>query len=271
MNDALIGHTGFIGTTLLRQRSFQHLYRSTNIDEIRGREFELVVCAGAPAQKWIANREPERDRRNIEHLMQSLGSIRCRQFILISTVDVFQCPIGVDESTAVDEGQLEAYGLHRRMLEKFIEQRFAARLIVRLPALVGPGLRKNIVYDLRHGNALESIDSRALFQFYPVVNLWYDIEIGLAHKLALLHLTAEPVSVAEVALEGFGRSFPAQSAHAAPARYDIRSRYVDRFRTTPGSTVDRSLAREGNGHYHYSRRESIMAIRTYAQPEPSNS
>ncbi|WP_240726031.1 MULTISPECIES: hypothetical protein [unclassified Escherichia] len=59
--DALIGYSGFVGTTLLRQRRFDALYRSTNIDEIFGKTFDTVVCAAAPAQKWLANKDPADD------------------------------------------------------------------------------------------------------------------------------------------------------------------------------------------------------------------
>src|SRR5512134_2638016 len=114
MTTALIGWSGFVGTTLLRQAPFEGLYRSTNIAEIAGRSFDVVVCAAAPAQKWIANREPAADRDVIEGLIAHLKSVTCRMFVLISTVDVFKTPVGVDEDTPVDETGLHAYGLHRR-------------------------------------------------------------------------------------------------------------------------------------------------------------
>jgi hypothetical protein len=47
--DALIGHSGFVGTNLHRQRPFDYLYNSKNIGDICGRSFELIVCAGIPA------------------------------------------------------------------------------------------------------------------------------------------------------------------------------------------------------------------------------
>ncbi|WP_431274092.1 hypothetical protein ACQ858_18735 [Variovorax ureilyticus] len=142
MNNALIGFSGFVGQSLLRQAKFSALYRSTNIGEIAGNEFDTVVCAAAPAQKWIANREPEADLGNIEKLIERLGSIKCQKFILISTVDVFRRPVGVDEDSVIDESDLEPYGRHRRLLEKFVESEMRDRLIVRLPGLVGPGLKK---------------------------------------------------------------------------------------------------------------------------------
>ena len=157
MTNALIGHSGYVGSTLLRQTRFDAMYRSTDIADIRGSAHELVVCAGAPAQKWIANREPAADREKIEGLMAHLSTIRCKRFVLISTVDVFQSPLGVDEDTPIDEAGLHAYGLHRRMLEKFVAETFEDHLIVRLPGLVGPGLRKNVIFDFLNDNNLQQI------------------------------------------------------------------------------------------------------------------
>ena len=50
MNDCLIGFTGFVGSTLLNQRPFANLYRSNNINEIKGKSFDRVYCAGASAK-----------------------------------------------------------------------------------------------------------------------------------------------------------------------------------------------------------------------------
>lgn len=253
MASALIGYTGFVGTTLLRQTGFENLYRSTNIAEMEGRSFDLAVCAGAPAQKWIANRNPEADRANIDRLIQILKSIRCGKVVLISTVDVFKRPLGVDEETVVEEGGLHPYGLNRRRLERAVADRFPDHLILRLPGLVGPGLRKNIIYDILNGNNLQAIDSRAVFQFYPTVNLWYDIEIALGSDLRLVHLTAEPVSVADIARLGFGRPFE-QTLDNPPALYDFQSKHSDLYGK--------------RGSYQYTKQETLLAVRAYAQSEP---
>lgn len=253
MNNALIGYSGFVGSTLLKQELFESLYRSTNIGEIAGKSFDTVVCAGAPAQKWIANREPEADRKKIEGLIAHLKSMTCKTFVLISTVDVFKNSLGADESTTVDESGLHAYGLHRRLLEKFVEDHFPRHLIVRLPGLVGPGLRKNVIFDFLNDNNLHAIDSRGVFQFYPMINLWYDIQIALNAGLNLVHLTAEPISVADISAQGFGKPFEQVQANGS-AVYDMRTLYAQVF----GSS----------GHYQYSRRETIQAVRAYAQSEP---
>lgn len=251
--NALIGFSGFVGSTLIKQAPFESLYRSTNICDIEGKSFDTVVCAGAPAQKWIANRDPAADRQKIDGLIAQLKTVHCKIFILISTVDVFKDSIGVDEETPVDESGLDAYGLHRRLLEKFVENHFSNHLIVRLPGLVGPGLRKNIIFDFLNENNLQTVESRGVFQFYPMVNLWYDIQTALKVGLKLVHLTAEPISVAEVSKQGFGKIFE-QVTSNSPATYDMRSCHVEAFGFS--------------GRYQYSARYTIQAIRAYAQSEP---
>ncbi|MBA1288773.1 pyridine nucleotide transhydrogenase [Pseudomonas japonica] len=253
MMNALIGYTGFVGSTLTKQSQFSVFYRSTNISDIRDKKFDMVICAGAPAQKWIANRDPEADRSSIEALINSLKTVKCATFVLISTVDVFKNPVGVNEDSSVDEDGLHSYGLHRRMLEKFVEANFENYLIVRLPGLVGPGLRKNIVYDFLNRNSLESIDSRSVYQFYPMVNLWSDIKVALANRLKLVHLTAEPISVSDISYEGFGVPFT-QSTVENPPRYDMQTLHASMF--------------GGAGAYQYSLRDTIQAVRHYAQSEP---
>jgi|PlaIllAssembly_1097288.scaffolds.fasta_scaffold30016_3 nucleoside-diphosphate-sugar epimerase len=253
MANALIGYSGFVGSTILKQKQFDALYRSTNINDIEGRSFDMVVCAGAPAQKWIANREPEEDLKKINGLISHLKAIQCRKFILISTVDVFKSPIGVDEDTPVEESGLHPYGLHRRLVEKFVEGHFDSYLIVRLPGLVGPGLRKNVIFDFLNNNNLHAIDSRNIFQFYPMINLWYDIQTSLDANLKLVHLTAEPISVADVSKKGFGKYFDHTLANA-PVSYDMRTRHASVFNTAE--------------LYQYNKRETIQAIRAYAQSEP---
>lgn len=146
--DALIGHTGFVGENLARQHTFPARFNSSNIDEITGQDFETVVCAAAPGSMVIANRNPDRDSAAINALIGQLDKVQTRRFVLISSIAVL-----ADFAAADDEGtqafqQELAYGRHRRALEAFCEKRFDDCLVVRLPALFGPGLRKNFVFDL---------------------------------------------------------------------------------------------------------------------------
>lgn len=238
MADALIGHTGFVGGNLLRQTRFDDLYNSKNIESLKGRHYQQLVCSGAPAEKWKANQAPAADLENIQRLMGALEGVRVERFILMSTVDVFPVPRGMDEASDVASDERNAYGRHRLLLERFVTERFPGALIVRLPGLFGHGLKKNVIYDFLNNNRLEFIESRGSFQFYPLVHLWKDIQTALSHGLQLVHFATAPITVREVAREGFGMDFT-RELQGTPASYDFRSRHAHLFGGHDGYLYER--------------------------------
>ncbi len=154
--------------------------------------------------------------------MDALNRTRAERFVLLSTVDVYGQVNGVDENDPPTGAT--PYGMHRLELEQFVAGRFHA-LIVRLPALFGPGLKKNAIYDLLTCNQVEKIDSRAVFQFYDVRRLWRDIRIAAGAREPLLHLATEPVSMGEVARSAFGMEW-LNHLPATPPAYDLRTRHA---------------------------------------------
>lgn len=249
MASALIGHTGFVGGTLLRQRRFEALYNSKNIEQIAGRRFDLIVCAGAPAEKWKANQNPEADWQSLERLCDALRQADTKRLVLISTVDVYGKPFCVTE----DDPPTDAtpYGAHRHRLEQLLAERFPT-LIVRLPGLYGAGLKKNAIYDLLHDNHVERIDSRGVFQFYGLDRLWSDIATADRAGLSLVHFATEPVSVHEIAQAAFDRDFRNEFA-PRPAWYNLRSRHAALY--------------GGSGGYMQTWRDVLAGIRQFVAQE----
>lgn len=237
MKNALIGYTGFVGGNLLSQTEFSFLYNSKNIEDAQGQSFDLLVCAGAPAEKWKANQQPEADRAALGRLCSVLAKVRARRVVLISTIDVYPNPLGVDEDTFFEPGAA-AYGRHRFLLEKFVQDHFDA-LILRLPGLFGPGLKKNIIYDFLHDNQVAQIDSRGVFQFYDLANLWRDVMRASDAGLRVLNVATEPVGVEELVSYAFGKTFRNEPPDRTPARYDMRSVHASLFGGSRGYLYDR--------------------------------
>lgn len=225
--DALIGRSGLVGGTILHARPFDAMFRSTDIETMRGSSWDLVVCAGVRAEKWRANADPEADTAGIARLTNVLATLRIAHLVLISTVDVYPAPSGVDESTAIAPNSGHAYGRHRLALEAFCTERFPCT-VVRLPGLFGSGLKKNAIFDLLHENAVEKIHPESAFQFYDLSRLWADIERIRAAELRLANLVSEPVRMADVANQVFGRDLT-PTPGTTTTRYDVQSRHASRF------------------------------------------
>lgn len=207
MKRALIGYTGFVGSNLLRQQAFTHLYNSKNISEIKGESFDEIYFCGLPAEKWKANLYPEKDMNNITNITKQLESVKCNRFVLISTVDVYENLQGVDEKTEIKYSNHHAYGRHRYFFENFVKQTFKNFHIIRLPGLFGKGLKKNIIFDFLKDNEVYKIESRNIFQFYPLDRLSDDINLAIVNDIRIINLSTEPISVKEVSTCIFDKPF----------------------------------------------------------------
>lgn len=238
MSAAIFGHTGFVGGALTRDRRFDEFFNSANAEEAKGRAFDLVVCTAMPAAKWIANRDPAADRSNLDRLTGVLETVRAETFVLISTVDVYPSPQGMDENDEIDLAACHTYGRNRLLLERFAADRFSKRLILRLPALFGTGLKKNAIFDLLHGNQVDLIHPDSRYQFYDVARLSDDIDRALAAKLDLVNMATEPIAMRDVAAEAFGTNL-VDVSKATPATYDFKSRHASRLGGANGYLLDR--------------------------------
>ncbi|WP_370528183.1 NAD-dependent epimerase/dehydratase family protein [Rhodoferax sp. BLA1] len=225
-HNAIVGHTGFVGSNLCNQTTFESFFNSRNIQDIEGKVFDTLVFSGAPANKWIANKEPAQDWQNLQQIMALLKTVQAKQLVLISTVDAIPpSDAPQDESADVTRGKNHAYGTHRLALEQFMRAQFANTLVVRLPGLFGPGLKKNVIYDLMHNNMLAAINPASSFQYYDITRLWADITVALEHQLDLVHLFTQPVATHTI----LQRYFPNKQVGQTPApeaHYDHRTRYA---------------------------------------------
>ena len=66
---------------------------------------------------------------------------------MISTIDVFKKPSGVDENSVIETDGLHAYGYNRYLLECWVRENYPDALIIRLPGLFGKNIKKNFIYD----------------------------------------------------------------------------------------------------------------------------
>jgi hypothetical protein len=225
MNDLLLGHRGFVGGNLALHFPEALGAGRGEIGELHGNTFRHIYCAAPQAKKWWANQNPEQDRHEVAQLIAS-----CRQlkvdglFYLFGTVDVYDPPQNVDER---DRPSLSShpYGANRAWLENELFDHFGAQLrIIRLPALVGHGLKKNIIFDLLNDNNIDQINPNSYFQWFNL-SLLPDV-IAFASGLRgspFLNVVSEPLPTPLILDRWFPESKASVNWQAAPLRYDIRT------------------------------------------------
>lgn len=150
MKTQLVGNTGFVGSNLQSEYTFDELYNSQNIIEAYEKNPDLLVYSGVPAQKFLANKEPKKDFEIIKNAINNIKKINPKEIVLISTIDVYKEPINVDEDTKINTENLQPYGYNRYCLEKWVSENIEDHLIVHLPGLYGKNIKKNFIYDLIH-------------------------------------------------------------------------------------------------------------------------
>ena len=148
MIKSLVGYTGFVGSNLASQVKFDGLYNSKNIEEAYNTKPDLLIYSGIRAEKYLANKEPEKDHAIIQEAIENIIKIKSKRLVLISTIDVYKNPVDVDEDTAIETEDLHPYGLNRYFAEKWVEENIEDYLIVRLPGLYGKNIKKNFIFDL---------------------------------------------------------------------------------------------------------------------------
>jgi hypothetical protein len=251
MKSALIGYTGFVGGNIAARHHFDEQFNTSNINDIDGREYDLVVSAATYAEMWKINQDPEGDLAQIDGLISRLKALKTKKLVLISTVGVYKNPAGVDEDTPIELNGLSPYGVNRYHLEEFVRSNFDS-LIVRLPGLFGPGLKKNVIFDLLHNNMIEKIHYAGSYQYYNLANIWKDIQIALDNDLKLINFAVEPITSGEVAEYCFGlKSFKQEPEGVTPAKWDMRSKYAELF--------------DGKSGYLYSKAQTLEQIKQFVK------
>ena len=115
----LIGSTGFVGSHIHRKSTLTSAFTGLICKDVRNLETDLLVCAvflqrnGVPTliQTQIGSTPPR--------LPSALATVKAHRAVLISTVDVYQPPVGVDEGDFPAIGGEQAYGRNRTWFECF--------------------------------------------------------------------------------------------------------------------------------------------------------
>ncbi|HMP75535.1 MAG TPA: NAD(P)-dependent oxidoreductase [Kiritimatiellia bacterium] len=167
----VLGSAGFVGSAIVaeaRARGLQVL----EVDKESyqpGLAARWLINANGNSKKFLAREQPALEfDLSVRSVMQSLHDFRVECYCFLSTIDVYdnvRDPAANAEDAPIRRDRLSAYGLHKLMAEDLVRHYAPEWLILRMGGFVGPGLRKNSIYDLLKGQPLRvHPDSRYQYQ-----------------------------------------------------------------------------------------------------------
>jgi nucleoside-diphosphate-sugar epimerase len=192
----VIGAGGFVGSAFashIASQSGVELVQVTrsNYDRAAGVPSDIVVDASCNSKKYLADEDPCREfALSVDHRLRTLRDFPAALQVHISSVDVYGNLHSAETTTEEAESDLRGvsnYGFHKLMAEQLVRHYSTDWLILRLGGMVGPGLRKNPVYDILQGQPLR-IHPDSQYQFIATGDIarigWAVIERGI-HSEAL--------------------------------------------------------------------------------------
>lgn len=129
-----------------------------NYEKLKNTKTDILINANGGTSKPKAESDPigEIDRTVIT-AMQFCRDFKFDQFVQISSGDVYSVlddPEQNTEDTEIILDDLSAYGICKFLAESAVRKQCDKWLIVRPGGLLGPGLRKNPIFDLLTGDKL---------------------------------------------------------------------------------------------------------------------
>ena len=152
----ILGGHGFLGSALAeeaRKRGWETApVNRAGYRECVGRDCDLLINADGNSKKYLADKDPNLEfDLSVRSVSQSLHDIHAKLYVYLSTIDVYSNksdPACNHEESAIDPALLSCYGFHKYLAEQLVRRHAKSWLILRLGGFVGPGLKKNSIYDM---------------------------------------------------------------------------------------------------------------------------
>jgi nucleoside-diphosphate-sugar epimerase len=251
----LLGGNGFVGSGVARElerrgETFEIITRQ-NYDQFVGRSCDLFINANGNSSKLLGKNDPKTEfRASVLSVRESLADFTFGTYMFLSTSDVYPnpgSPESTDEGLDIDIAAQSPYGFHKYLAEQCVRHAAERWLIIRQGGFVGPGMKKNAVFDVLHGEkAWVHPDTR--FQYIHTDDSASAI-IGLLDSGAIndvFNVTAKgTISVKEI-MALSGRTVPTPD-DAAPAVFEVWTAKAEGVVSLPTTQdcVRRFLTEEG--------------------------
>lgn len=259
----LIGNTGLIGTTLKDSMTFDYEFNSSNIHELKDLQLTNstdVYLSCLPATKWQVNQDPHADLDNILKIIETLSTHSYRNIILYSTIDVYNNSTTYsNEDTSPSISKLD-YGSNRYLFELLVKSNIKHNklIILRLPALFGKHIKKNVIYDLLNNNEVHKIQLNSKYQWYNLNHLSIDTDryINSPDSYLCVNLFSEPIDTSHIVKLFSSKKVDTKTPGAI---YDYQTKYSTSGYYRPANDILNEI-REFITEYEFLKKNIKIAI-----------
>lgn len=138
MKIAVLGSNGFIGNNLFKELSREFSVIGITRDNYKkyvGEKFDIFINANGNSKKYWAENHPLEDfGSNVLSVYKTLLDFKFKKYIYLSTIDTIR--------------RDSVYGFHKYLAEQLLLEKIENVFILKLGTVIGPNLKKGVVYDL---------------------------------------------------------------------------------------------------------------------------
>lgn len=170
----ILGGNGFVGSAFARlcaASGREHaVITRDNYESLKGRACDLFVNANGNSRKRLPVDQPVLDfDLSVRSVRASLVDFRYGLYVLLSSCDVYpdcSTPEATREDRPADPARMSPYGFHKYLAEQCVRHAARRHLVFRMGGFVGPGMKKNAIFDILNGGPLW-LDPASELQFLP--------------------------------------------------------------------------------------------------------
>jgi nucleoside-diphosphate-sugar epimerase len=158
----LIGGRGFIGSAFARALdnagADYAIVDRKSYANYAGMRCRVLINANGNSSKLLARETPIRDfDASVRTVRSTVLDFEAELYVYLSSCDVYpdcSSPLTTCEDLPLDPGLQSPYGFHKRLAEECVRHGAKDWMIFRCGGFVGPGLRKNAIFDILRGGPL---------------------------------------------------------------------------------------------------------------------
>jgi len=211
--NVLIGSHGTVGRSLLDQTHIDLTFNSDNINDLNNQQIDTIYIAAPSGNRLLINQNQGQDENDFQQIKNVLLQCNIDRIVFISSVDTVTVPNS-------------RYGHNRADMESWIKNNFYNHHIVRLSTLIGPYIKKNILFDLANKRYIDQINHGVKIQWCILDTLIDQIDLAVINNQREINLVSQPIANWEIIQEFFPEWY--QHPVTSNVLYDQRPYYYTR-------------------------------------------